>query len=770
MSKLIVQCLFRCTLSLLLSGHIYCQENDSIPEIFAGKLQQASENYPAEEIYIQTSKGIYETGEDLWFKGYVLLSQYLMPSAMSRTMYVQLLQMPEKKPVWEEKYTIENGFVDGHIYIQDSLSPGKYVLIAQTPNSLNHGKNVIESVRKVEIIHSISALQDNNTTAENPELKSDKIDFNLMPEGGHLVSGMYNKVAFKAVDQEGNPQDVSGTLYEGEKPFLEFKSLHAGMGDFSFVPDHKKNYHIELEGIPTKYVLPEIEPEGQVLQLWSNTSDTLALKVTQSLNLPEQNMYRRIQIRGVVYAMAEIYLESEKLIKIPVREFPRGIAEVTLFNQNLEPVSERLAFVNQNQKLNIKATTDKKAYLTRDKVKLKIQVTDKEGAPVSAHLGLSVYDKIYNNPKDPKTIESHYLLSTSLRGRIYDPGYYFNPEHTNGQQALDLLLLTQGWWAYEWGEHNLTEHNDKKRLYLTDTLIGKVNAEKRKAKELQGEQFVMAFSGDSESDKTLIEVDSLGRYVVLPEYLQQEKRGYKYFKLLNDTKKLDIQLDESSFKRLNKFLTNRRIGYPLPAPKEKTAVSYERLEVVTENVKQLDEVVLTDKNNQVFRDKYMGTLDSLAKFEGNNDYVAHGWLNCPVCSGENPVEGKTYTKYIGNRRITGHPFPFNANEVKKIVYEYPKFTEEELLKKYNLARLKGYYPKKEFYSPKYDKRELQDDFLDFRNTLYWKPNIITNAKGEAQVEFYTSDLNTSFKVTIEGISGEGILGRKDFKFRVRKAN
>ena len=50
-----------------------------------------SENAPAEIAYIQTSKDIYETGEDLWLKVYLLDSKYLMPSLLSKTLYLQLL-------------------------------------------------------------------------------------------------------------------------------------------------------------------------------------------------------------------------------------------------------------------------------------------------------------------------------------------------------------------------------------------------------------------------------------------------------------------------------------------------------------------------------------------------------------------------------------------------------------------------------------------------------------------------------------------------------
>ena len=73
---------------VILLTSAYCQTSNSIPKILAEKLNEASEAYPSEEVYIQTNKGIYETGEDLWFKGYVLLSQHLVPSAISKTMYI----------------------------------------------------------------------------------------------------------------------------------------------------------------------------------------------------------------------------------------------------------------------------------------------------------------------------------------------------------------------------------------------------------------------------------------------------------------------------------------------------------------------------------------------------------------------------------------------------------------------------------------------------------------------------------------------------------
>ena len=54
--------------------------------------------HPSELVYLQTNKGIYETGEDLWFKAYGLDAQSFGLSDRSKTLYLQM--MDAKDSVW----------------------------------------------------------------------------------------------------------------------------------------------------------------------------------------------------------------------------------------------------------------------------------------------------------------------------------------------------------------------------------------------------------------------------------------------------------------------------------------------------------------------------------------------------------------------------------------------------------------------------------------------------------------------------------------------
>ncbi len=61
-----------------------------------------------------------------------------------------------------------------------------------------------------------------------------------------------------------------------------------------------------------------------------------------------------------------------------------------------------------------------------------------------------------------------------------------------------------------------------------------------------------------------------------------------------------------------------------------------------------------------------------------------------------------------------------------------------------------------FYSPDYSSSAARSGRIpDFRNTLYWNPDVITSSDGTAAIEFYTSDEEMEYTVTIEGFTSAG---------------
>ncbi len=751
----------------------YSQVVDTKISLIANQFQDFSKKKNSDLLYLQTNKGIYETQEDIWFKGYVLDAQLFLPSENSKTLFVQLIEDKTDKTVWEEKYEIESGFVNGHLYLNDSLQVGSYTLAAYSSSSFYKDTKEFHAVRKLQI------LKDIKSKANLEFAKKDSIlHFTTFPEGGDLVSGIQNRITFKAENAKGLPIGVSGTLYENNIPIVEFKSMHAGMGSFLFTPNSNNNYHIQLTK-PQKdtiYYLPKIIHSGKTLQLLNTTKSHVIFKISQTPNLTEETIYLRIQTRGILYSVAMGTLMKELIIKIPLKDIPQGIAEVTLFNENIEPIEERLIYVNLEKKLNIKTILNKSEYVTREKTILKIKVTDQNNEPVITHLGLSVFDKLYQNKLDTKNILTHFYLSTQLQGNIYNPAYYFNEDSKNRLEALNLLLLTQGWRRYVWSEDNLKKQHIHTQPLLSDSIVGKVRLERiTKKSKIEGQKMVMVYTSGSLKGKDLIMADPIGVFSINYNHLKMAEKGYLYIKPMTPEKpKYLIKINDNSFNIINKNRKKVITKYPFPKLKEETLTDDREPLIVSDEVNKLKEVVLSTKKKQVFRDKYLGTLDSLAKLDISKDYVGIpcGTLNCqvhPYNRSKKPVEGEVYYYVKGFKWNTNGEGVYTITSSGYMTYKYPELTEGYLLKKFNLRMIKGYYGKREFYNPKYNEETVKDPFPDYRNTLFWKPDIITNENGEATIEFYCSDINTKFIGIIEGIDGSGLIGNKKFDFRVRKS-
>jgi hypothetical protein len=81
----------------------------------------------------------------------------------------------------------------------------------------------------------------------------------------------------------------------------------------------------------------------------------------------------------------------------------------------------------------------------------------------------------------------------------------------------------------------------------------------------------------------------------------------------------------------------------------------------------------------------------------------------------------------------------------------------------------GLQLEREFYSPVYQTESQQKSRLpDFRNVLYWSPDVNTNTAGKASVAFYTSDRPGKYTGILQGLTADGQVGSYSFNFEVSK--
>ncbi len=726
-----------------------------------------------ETVYLQTSKGIYETGEDLWFKAYAFDAQTLALSDRSRTLFVEM-EDGRDSIVLQEKYPIHQGLAEGHIYVDKDLRPGNYRIHAYTRHSFLQDTLMPVYPKVIRVVKEIADKLEHKEAADKPDTV---VRLRFFPEGGDLIDGIPSKVAFKATDEQGMPASAEGVLVEDGRVVAQLKSLHDGMGFFFLTPHKASSYKAVLDD-GSEFPFCNIQTAGLSLRLQKQSDRYLDFQLSQPEDATPQTVRLVGRMRGMTCCTATATLHGSVRMRMPMETFTQqGIAEFTLYDEAGRPMAERLVYVHPQRRLYMEVKTNKKRYWKREKGTLKIRVTDEHGRPVQANLALSLFDKAYVNEKAPENLLSYCFLSTEIRGNIHNPAYYFDERNKDRLKSLDLLLLTQGWRRYVWEERDTVTSAS---IFLHDEINGvQTIGTKKGRKEVEGmEQFVQVFGPEGNAEMT--QTDASGYFVVSANQMEKLRGGYVYIKPLLDKDRYKPSIAfEDLFGQADSLRKARQAYCSIRQP-ERVSKEPDYLRIGIDGSILLSEVTVTAEKARIFRDKFMGRLDSLAQADLNGAWVCEdctnpypflndykGYSHHPACC---PYDGKKSAPVIGESyelikyEPVGPDGVWIVTDIQFITYDGPEFTEEELLRMNNIYRTKGYYSKREFYQP--DIFDMRSPLPDARNTLLWLPNLVTDENGEAEAEFYCSDINTGFIGVVEGTDGQGLLGTGQCEFRV----
>lgn len=130
-------------------------------------------------------------------------------------------------------------------------------------------------------------------------------------------------------------------------------------------------------------------------------------------------------------------------------------------------------------------------------------------------------------------------------------------------------------------------------------------------------------------------------------------------------------------------------------------------------------------------------------------YLMNILLQCPL-----------YQDYLNKtmQDLTGNEALFQRQLlVDVLVKEGRELSTRDEIYKINkrITTVDGYSRPYEFYAPEYPNGPVLGD-VDYRRTLYWNPNVITDSVGEANIEFYNSSITKHFNVEAAGITSSGV--------------
>jgi TonB-dependent Receptor Plug Domain len=436
--------------------------------------------------------------------------------------------------------------------------------------------------------------------------------------------------------------------------------------------------------------------------------------------------------------------------------FVKSIPILSL-NENIEPAKEE----NATQPTAIKVTTVKESFSAREKIDLKVQVVDERGVPVKADLSVSVTDAVTsvllsgNSIIDPASLFisdmgdknqyfdqiSHYMeRGLSFRGVVKDGKGNPTPGKLEIIQGnMDNLISME---TDEQGEFLVTGVN------FTDSLVFAFKPVNKKGKPLERVDLL-----PREVPPLNFNVNPLALTYRKEDALQRIQNTYRPDEDVTMLKEVEVKST-----RLAKDAPNEPVriyGTPDYVVKgdniRSTAVGTNVLVGLQGKVPGLQVIESMDGGGlPTIKVKIRGGTQSLA---GNTDpLILVDGVPFPDAQSISALDPSMIDRVEVITRATPQYGSRGSNGVIAI-YTKSGFTAGSE-RNYLSYKIPGYDTPRAFFSPTYGDDNNSSN-PDFRTTIFWKPDVRTDEKGNASVSFYSADLATRYRIVVEGVTEKG---------------
>ncbi|MEP6950351.1 MAG: hypothetical protein ABI863_13790 [Ginsengibacter sp.] len=762
-----------------------------------------------EKIYVHTDRSLYLCGEVLWFKTYVINAATNQPVSISKVVYIEVLNKLYQ-PVLRAKIAMKNGMGNGSLYLPFSIASGNYVVRAYTNWMKNFSQeNYFE--KNISIVNTSISI-DSSAIHEPVNYMAD-----FFPEGGNLVNGLESKVAFKVTDNRNKGTECEGVIVNQFKDtVVHFKSHVFGMGYFYLKPENGNHYTAIItfkNGSSIRKDLPEVYAAGYVIHVADTGLNDLKISISaKGLN---ENISPVIYIiiqnnRHIDFAKFQSLEHNETVLSINKDSLKYGVSQITVFNADKQPVCERLYFRRPKNKMLITVKQDNENCKPRSKVMIDVSTTDQTNTSLPGNLSAAVYRLDNLHKPDRENIFSYLWLSSNLYGNIENPDYYFRNENTETNEALDNLLLVQGWRKFS--PDNTAKNKPPVFSYVPEfaghIITGKLTNEATKKPVAD----------------VLVYLSVPGKHIQL-HGCTSDSAGWVHFEMKDffGVNQIVVQtnddLDSTYHLEIFSPFSEKFSGNLFPAFDISEIYGDDLLagniQMEVQNAyheNQLQQFIppLVDTIPFYFKPYKTYLLDDYTRFttmeEVMREYVDEVdvrrsgtkfrfmTLNAPVSDlhsiqpadplfPDNPLVLLDGVPVFNIDKIIAYdPLKVQKLEVVAEKYHFGKISAEGIvsyttykgtlegfaLNPHDLVLdYEGLQQQRIFYSPEYATEDERVNRLpDFRNLLFWTPQLNTGSNGKGSFSFYTGDIPGKYLVVVQGLAPNGCAGANSFILNV----
>ncbi len=757
--------ILKCLKFLFLGFAVFSIQSISISQ---EKVPMVLDNSYSENLILNTDRELYIAGEKIWFKANCFDNETDAETILSKIIYLELYDY-KTKTVTKGKFRIINGVASGFLSIPENLISGNYYLRAYTQFLRNYSSYLYPS-SLISIINP-----------EKPDTR-EEISYNdvlIVPEGTKLIKGIPSKLAIRINKELNRRLRKAVILDNNKKELLSFMPYSNGLSLVEFKPESSEQYFLKLILNDSSFIikqLPPITKNGMVLHSNYINSKLKISLISNTAPINSENIDYKIEIRSQNYKKLLIReIKQNGLIEIQENQLTSGIVYIVLKNKNDEIINISSKFIPKGQTKKIEIKKNKPVFKPRELVELDINLpqnySHKNGYVITVtktgtvnsskntlpsyltynpvflsnylknsdftsdslkeqiNIALILYSNIYNSVGFKEEFQQNNVIKffpemrdVSLKGQVIDK---------NTKKPLKNVMVYASVFGGNKQFHIYKTKANGEFIFSLNHLTKKQNV------------FVCIKPKDSLQTEILIHNDFSNKYPqteLIPLYLDTSRldlleqlylnyqvsntfnyhtdkieEKHSYSSLLVEDQLVSISLKDfikipvikEVFNEIIPFVTTRKKGdqYYLKVFDSKKKVYYEPI-VLVDGVPVFDmnEVMkitpeLVDKIDVINRKYYLG------------DYTLPGVIR---------ISTKT-------NNFAGISFPKEA-----VFIEYETVTPQT-------------YP----LFPDYIATTTKNRIPDFRNLLYWNPNIFLNNK-RGKIKFYSSDHCGSYEVVVNG--------------------
>ena len=263
---------------------IKCASGQSVDESLLYKVQKYQAINHQEKIFVQTDRPVYARGEELWFSAFLFDAPSQRLNQSERVLYLELI---DQEGIISQKniFELEKGRAWGSIMLNPKLPPGMYYLLAYTNWMRNSGsefyfsKQIYIGAEEDSVAidtFTVQTIANSDNRRENEEVTStypSVSHLSFFPEGGNMIEGIQSKVAFEAVNENGQGINLDALVVDETGEIITAaKSLWKGKGFFMLKPHAGKKYFIRIiydaNREAQQFKLPEAKTDGLAMAVF----------------------------------------------------------------------------------------------------------------------------------------------------------------------------------------------------------------------------------------------------------------------------------------------------------------------------------------------------------------------------------------------------------------------------------------------------------------------------------------------------------------------